>query len=151
MIALRDIESPERGVLLFDKEHRILHANTRAAAIFGVPLSEWVGSELSRAVTHRAMVPEEVIDSWNEPDAVFHRCSAPIYSAGVIVKDNGVGMSPETLDRIFDPFFTTRGVQDTGLGRSMIDAIVIRHAGKVTVESEEGIGTLVTLRFPACG
>ena len=70
--------------------------------------------------------------------------------AGITVKDNGIGMSPETLDRVFDPFFTTRGAQGTGLGMSMVDAIAIRHRGKVTVESEEGKGTRVTLTFPAC-
>ncbi|MEN6356130.1 MAG: ATP-binding protein [Armatimonadota bacterium] len=63
------------------------------------------------------------------------------------VVDNGVGMSEETKQRIFDPFYTTRGAQGTGLGMSMVDAIAIRHQGKVLVESEEGKGTRVTLRL----
>lgn len=70
--------------------------------------------------------------------------------ADLIVNDNGVGMSEETKDRLFDPFFTTRGAQGTGLGMSMVDAIAIRHRGKVIVDSEEGIGTTVILRFPLC-
>lgn len=65
------------------------------------------------------------------------------------VTDTGIGMSHETKSRIFDPFFTTRGAEGTGLGMSMVDAIAIRHRGKVIVESEEGRGTSVTLRFPA--
>jgi signal transduction histidine kinase len=65
------------------------------------------------------------------------------------VTDTGVGMSHETKNRIFDPFFTTRGAEGTGLGMSMVDAIAIRHRGKVLVESEEGRGTSVTLRFSA--
>ena len=65
------------------------------------------------------------------------------------VTDTGVGMSHETKNRIFDPFFTTRGAEGTGLGMSMVDAIAIRHRGKVVVESEEGRGTSVTLRFPS--
>ncbi|MCL5104553.1 MAG: HAMP domain-containing histidine kinase [Armatimonadetes bacterium] len=68
--------------------------------------------------------------------------------ADLIVRDNGVGMSEETKARLFDPFFTTRGAQGTGLGMSMVDAIAIRHRGKVMVDSEEGKGTTVTLRFP---
>lgn len=64
------------------------------------------------------------------------------------VADTGVGMSEEVRSRVFDPFFTTRGAEGTGLGMSMVDAIAIRHRGKVIVESEEGVGTRVTMRFP---
>ncbi|MCE5198259.1 MAG: ATP-binding protein [Armatimonadota bacterium] len=67
----------------------------------------------------------------------------------VAVTDTGIGMSQETKQRLFDPFFTTRGAQGTGLGMSMIDAIAIRHGGRVLVESEEGKGTRVTMRLPA--
>jgi len=63
------------------------------------------------------------------------------------VTDTGSGMSEETRSRVFDPFFTTRGAEGTGLGMSMVDAIAIRHRGKVLVESEEGRGTKVTMRF----
>ena len=66
----------------------------------------------------------------------------------LVVSDNGSGMSEETRKRLFDPFFTTRGAEGTGLGMSMVDAIAIRHRGKVIVESEEGKGTAVTLRTP---
>ncbi|MCE5324617.1 PAS domain-containing protein [bacterium] len=66
------------------------------------------------------------------------------------VVDNGIGMSEETRQRIFDPFYTTRGAEGTGLGMSMVDAIAIRHQGKVIVESEEGKGTKVTLRLSSC-
>lgn len=67
------------------------------------------------------------------------------------VRDYGVGMSEEVRKRLFDPFFTTRGAAGTGLGMNMVDAIITRHRGKVLVESEEGKGTLVTLRLPHRG
>lgn len=66
----------------------------------------------------------------------------------LIVRDTGIGMNEETRKRLFDPFFTTRGAEGTGLGMSMVDAIAIRHRGKVIVDSEEGKGTTITLRFP---
>lgn len=65
------------------------------------------------------------------------------------VIDTGSGMSAETKNRLFDPFFTTRGAQGTGLGMSVVDAIVIRHCGKVFVDSQEGRGTSVTIRLPS--
>lgn len=69
-------------------------------------------------------------------------------SVDLTVRDHGTGMSEETKERLFDPFFTTRGAQGTGLGMSMVDAIMIRHGGRISVESAEGVGTTVTLRFP---
>lgn len=67
----------------------------------------------------------------------------------LIINDNGAGMDEETRKRIFDPFFTTRGAEGSGLGMSMVDAIAIRHRAKVIVDSEEGRGTAVTIKFPA--
>ena len=66
------------------------------------------------------------------------------------VRDNGCGMSPETLARIFDPFFTTKPVgQGTGLGLSIVHGIVQSAGGAVTVESEPDKGTTFQLHFPA--
>jgi CheY-like chemotaxis protein len=62
--------------------------------------------------------------------------------------DTGVGI-PETIrDRIFDPFFTTKGVRSTGLGMSISYSIIDRHKGTITVESEEGLGTVFTIQLP---
>jgi signal transduction histidine kinase len=66
------------------------------------------------------------------------------------VEDTGIGMTDEVKERLFDPFFTTRGAQGTGLGMSMVDAIAIRHQGKINVESEMGKGTKITLRLNCC-
>jgi CheY-like chemotaxis protein len=66
----------------------------------------------------------------------------------VEVFDTGIGMSAEVRERIFDPFFTTKGPQGTGLGLSMTYGILARHGASVTVESEEGRGSLFRLSFP---
>jgi two-component system NtrC family sensor kinase len=68
--------------------------------------------------------------------------------AEVAVSDDGPGMDSQTVERVFDPFFTTRGAEGTGLGMSMVDAIVTRHGGRVSVESEPGHGARVAMRFP---
>lgn len=65
------------------------------------------------------------------------------------VADTGVGMSRETMDRIFDPGFTTKGSRmGMGLGLLITHRIIDRHAGRITVESEEGVGTTFTVRLP---
>lgn len=64
------------------------------------------------------------------------------------VSDNGMGMSDEVRRRAFEPFFSTKGLNRAGLGLSVAYGIVKRHGGKISLESWEGKGTTVTLRFP---
>ncbi|ARV63259.1 hybrid sensor histidine kinase/response regulator [Nostocales cyanobacterium HT-58-2] len=60
----------------------------------------------------------------------------------ITVKDTGVGMPPEILDRIFEPFFTTKEVgKGSGLGLSTVLGIMKSHGGFVNVFSTVGRGT----------
>ena len=68
----------------------------------------------------------------------------------VSVSDTGVGMEPELLDKVFEPFFTTKPLgQGTGLGLSMVYGFARQNGGHVTIESEVGKGTTVSLYLPA--
>jgi PAS domain S-box-containing protein len=72
----------------------------------------------------------------------------------ISVSDQGIGMGPETLARIFEPFFQGSGAdfrhkrEGTGLGLAISQKLAEMHGGKVTIASELGRGTIVTLTLP---
>ncbi len=62
--------------------------------------------------------------------------------------DTGKGMTEEEKKSIFDPFFTTKSPEGTGLGMSVSYGIIVRHGGVLSVESELGKGSTVSLSLP---
>ncbi len=68
----------------------------------------------------------------------------------ISMSDTGKGMSRETMSRAFEPFFTTKSQgEGTGLGLSMVYGTIRNHGGAVTLESEDGRGTSVSIFLPA--
>jgi signal transduction histidine kinase len=70
------------------------------------------------------------------------------------VADTGIGIAACELPRLMRPFMQAEGggarkYQGTGLGLSLVKSMVELHGGKVEMASELGVGTTVTLRFPA--
>jgi len=73
----------------------------------------------------------------------------PIDYLIIQITDNGVGIPKGNLDKIFDPFFTTKGPgRGTGLGLATVFGIVSQNRAKITVKSEAGTGTEVSVRWP---
>ena len=70
----------------------------------------------------------------------------------VAIEDQGVGMSPEQVEKIFDKFYrvdaSNTAAEGTGLRLSIVKYIVEAHGGKVWVESEPGKGTIVRFAIP---
>jgi PAS domain S-box-containing protein len=68
---------------------------------------------------------------------------------GVSISDNGIGISTEKQKRIFEPFFTDKEIgKGTGLGLSISLGIVESLSGKITVTSQEGIGSTFLVTLP---
>ena len=71
--------------------------------------------------------------------------------ARLSVRDNGVGMTRDILERLYDPYFTTKiPGEGTGLGLATVQGIVTAHEGEIIVESEPGAGSVFHIYLPIC-
>lgn len=67
----------------------------------------------------------------------------------ITVSDNGCGMSEHVKAHIFDPFFTTKPVgTGTGMGMTLVYAMVHDHQGTIEIDSQQGRGTQIHCFFP---
>ena len=63
------------------------------------------------------------------------------------VVDQGTGISKENIARVFEPYFTTKRTGN-GIGMMIVHRIMRDHGSEVGIDSKEGSGTIVTLKFP---
>jgi PAS domain S-box-containing protein len=81
-----------------------------------------------------------------------HGTLSPCPYVRLVVSDTGRGIPPTVLERIFDPFFTTKGVgEGTGLGLSLVHAIVADLGGAIDVATKVGLGTTFAIWLPGAG
>ena len=68
------------------------------------------------------------------------------------IRDNGIGIPADSMDKIFNPFYTTKpSGTGVGLGLSFSSDVVRQYGGSITAESEPGEFTEMTIRLPATG
>jgi signal transduction histidine kinase len=65
----------------------------------------------------------------------------------ITVADRGIGIAPADLPHVFEPYFTTKRT-GTGLGLAIAKNIVDALGGTLTVTSEVGRGTSITIQVP---
>ena len=98
------------------------------------------GGRLTIRTEVRDVAEDEILDRGRVTPGRF---------VAMIVRDTGVGMSPDIIDKVFEPFFTTKELgQGTGLGLSTVYGIVTQSGGFIELESEPGRGTTFTVYLP---
>lgn len=73
--------------------------------------------------------------------------TADPYGVEINIRDTGIGMAPEAFEHIFDPFYTTKE-DGLGLGLFICRKIIDDHEGRLSVESQPGFGTEVSIWLP---
>jgi uncharacterized protein len=97
-----------------------------------------------------AIILQRESDENERPQAITINAVSAAGSVVVTITDTGHGIPAHVQDRIFEPFFTTkRDGQGKGLGLSIVHEIVRDFGGRILVTSHPGLGTTVTLSFPA--
>jgi two-component system nitrogen regulation sensor histidine kinase NtrY len=64
------------------------------------------------------------------------------------ISDTGTGLTPEECERLFTPYYTTKQ-HGTGLGLAIVQSVVSDHGGRISVESESGVGTSFHIDLPS--
>jgi signal transduction histidine kinase len=86
-------------------------------------------------------------------DSCVKKAGGCIFSGGgvdIVVSDTGIGIPQDVLPHVLDPFYTTREAgRGTGLGLFIVHEIIEEHGGCITLSSEPGRGTKVSIRLPA--
>jgi PAS domain S-box-containing protein len=111
-----------------------------------VPEIYCLPSQLNQVFMNLLVNAAQAIETHGEVTIRTGRTGAEVW---VEIADTGRGVPKEYLSRIFDPFFTTKPVgQGTGLGLSLSYGIVLKHQGRIEVDSEVGRGSTFRVVLP---
>jgi signal transduction histidine kinase len=111
-----------------------------------VPFTE---GQLQRAIMNLLLNAKDAVININRNALVTLETKKCEDYIEIKVSDNGIGISPENLERIFDPFYTTKSfTNNRGIGLPMTHRIIESHGGKIYVDSVINNGTTVRIVLP---
>lgn len=104
---------------------------------------------LDRVLMQRALtnIIENALHAMPGDGALSIRVERHATDLRLVITDTGVGLEPDVLARIFEPYFSTR-VTGTGLGMAIAKRNIELNGGTISVTSERGQGTGVTMTLP---
>lgn len=132
MTTLFNIECRNRNILLTKQAkdvHTVINGNLNGIKQVFINL-------IKNAIEAIDSNGEISIDLYNEENRLH-----------IHIKDTGIGIPPDLLDRIFEPFYTTKS-KGTGLGMIITNKIIQDHSGSITINSKEKVGTEILILFP---
>jgi signal transduction histidine kinase len=102
------------------------------------------------ALLHRAIenVVLNAMDAMPAGGVLMLRTSHKNGAVQLEISDTGTGLPPEECERLFTPYYTSKQ-HGTGLGLAIVQSVVSDHGGRVSVESEAGVGTSIHIELPS--
>jgi two-component system, NtrC family, nitrogen regulation sensor histidine kinase NtrY len=111
----------------------------------GLPLVQADATLLRRAIENLVL---NAMDAMPAGGVLMLRTSHENGGVSLEVSDTGSGLTPEECERLFTPYYTTKQ-HGTGLGLAIVQSVVSDHGGRISVESEAGVGTSFHIHLPA--
>lgn len=89
----------------------------------------------------------------NPPAKIYISMRNELSTVELIISDEGIGISEEDLENIFQRFYSVNRAESqkmggAGLGLSLVETIIEKHKGKISVTSQLGVGTKFTITLP---
>jgi two-component system NtrC family sensor kinase len=156
----RQSEPHRNSVDLNELVREMVSLMRSAASVRDVTIEECYAPELPWASVDANQFKQVVLNLLNNAAQAMPKGGTLMISVGaavretrrgieIKVKDSGVGIPRENLERIFEPFYTTKSPNEgTGLGLAVSYRIVREHDGVIEVESEVNRGTIFTVWIP---
>ncbi|MFH1354781.1 MAG: ATP-binding protein [Candidatus Omnitrophota bacterium] len=106
-------------------------------------------NELEQVLTNMVLNAKDAIKQIKKSGIIYILLLEDRDWIKIQIKDEGMGIGKEILNKIFDPFFTTKEVgKGLGLGLSICQSIIEKHNGLIKVQSEVNKGSVFTIRLP---
>lgn len=127
-----------------------IHHNVQIKKNFAPALPTMYGfpGQVGQAILNIVGNAIDAISESSDPKILI-KTEAVGKKVNIHIRDNGVGIKREDIDKIFDPFYTTKKIgEGTGLGLSITYGIIEKHNGTIKVNSKVGVGTEFKIQLP---
>ena len=111
----------------------------------GLPVIQADAALLHRAIENLIL---NAMDAMPAGGVLMLRTSHENGGVDLEISDTGAGLTPEECERLFTPYYTTKQ-HGTGLGLAIVQSVVSDHGGRISVESEAGVGTSFRIHLPS--
>jgi signal transduction histidine kinase len=113
----------------------------------GLPMIEIVPDQLKQVILNMLQNSQDAIGRDGGTIEVTTRTSQE--NIQICIEDSGCGISKDNCAMVFEPFYSTKGkANGAGLGLSVSYGIIKNHAGQISIDSEVGRGTKITITLP---
>ena len=158
-------ESTAKDVSIQEFIPEVIAMIEKKASVHGIRINQKMARDVSPIHVDSAQLQQVVLNLFNNAiDAIIDKhgveggeisvevAQSDNGNVKITVQENGCGISSKNLSKVFSPFFTTKPVgKGTGLGLSICYGIIGNMGGVMEVNSEQGVGTAMTILLPASG